>query len=174
MYQGAGFFTVGNDGLGEGGFPLVVAENEVHQKTDDDAEHDGPDSAANSEFDAQYPGGENDGQGIDRRSGVKKGRSRADARAHSIDSGKQGQNGAGADGQHRAGDRGHPVGHDLARAGAEIFHHRSLAHENGNAAGDEKGRHQAQQDMLPGIPAGQGKGFGDGAVEAGGSNGQMI
>ena len=76
---------------------LFVAENQMHQQADDNAEHDRADAARNPQTQAENAGGHDDCQHIDRGAGVEKGRRRAKPRAHAINSGKERQHGAGTD-----------------------------------------------------------------------------
>lgn len=49
-----------------------------------------------------------------------------------------------------------------------------LADEYTNGAGDEEGRNQAEQDMLPGIPLDQMKGLQHGGIESGPVHRQIV
>jgi hypothetical protein len=135
-------------------------------RADDDAEHHRAKGAGNAQLRPEDTRSQHDGQNVDGRSRIEKGRGRAQAGAHAIDTREQGQNGTGADRQNRPGHRSDPIGQHLVGPGAEIFHDRGLADENPYRAGNEKGRHQAQQDMLAGIILQQVEGFPDRILQA--------
>ena len=139
----------------------------MHEQADDDTEHDGADGAGDADLQAENTGGEDDGEDIDGRSGVEKGGGGSQAGAHLVDAGKERQDGTGADGQDRSGDGSDAIGEHLVGAGAEVLHNGGLADKNGDGPGDEESRHQAEQDVLTGVPFDQVQGFVDGPVEAG-------
>ena len=122
---------------------FLLAVDQVHEQADDDAERHGSDRPSNAELQAQNPGGQDDRQDVDRRAGVEKCRRRAQARAHLVDAGKQGQHRTRAHRQNRSRDRSDAIGEELVGPGAEILHDRSLADENADGPGDEERRDQA-------------------------------
>ncbi len=93
----------------------------MHEQPDDHTEDDSPHGAGHTDIRPQDACGEDDGQHIDRRTGVEKSDGRSQAGAALPDAGKQRQHRTGTDGQDRAGNAGHPVGEHLAGAGARYF-----------------------------------------------------
>ncbi|VTR65834.1 hypothetical protein DESC_370203 [Desulfosarcina cetonica] len=158
----------GRGGLGR----LLLAEQQMHEQPDDHTEDDSPHGAGHTDIRPQDACGEDDGQHIDRRTGVEKSDGRSQAGAALPDAGKQRQHRTGTDGQDRAGNAGHPVGEHLAGAGAQVFHHRALGDEDRHPSGNEERRHQAEQDMFLGIPFGQGQGLDHRMAETGVIHGQ--
>jgi hypothetical protein len=134
-------------------FLLVV--DQVHDQTDHHAEQDRAHRPGDADLDAENPGGHDDGQDVDGRAGIKEGDGRPQTGAALPDSGEKRQHRAGAHRQDGPGDGGNAVGKDLVGAGPEVFHDRRLGHEAGDGPCDEKGRHQAEQHVLLGIPLGQ-------------------
>ena len=109
---------------------------------------DGP---GQSQFPAQDPGCEHDGQYVDGGTRIEKGCCRSDAGPPCINPRKKGQYSAGADGKHRPGNRGHGIGENFFGGGAKVFEYRGLAHEYGNSARDEKGGDEAGEHMFTGV-----------------------
>ena len=129
-----------------------LRKNQVHEQADDHREDDRADGAGDTQLEAQHPGGEDDRQHVDGRSRVEKSGRRPETGAALVDAGEERQHRAGADRQDGARHRGHRVGHELARDGAQVLHDRALADEDADGAGDEEGRHQAEQHVLLGVP----------------------
>ena len=132
--------------------PLLLQEDQVHQQADDHAEDHRADRPRHAQLPAQHPRRQHDRQHVDRRAGVEERDGRAEPRAAHVDAAEEGQHRAGADGQDRAGDRRHAVGQGLVRLRPEVLHHRVLADEHADGAGDEERGHQAEQHMLPRVP----------------------
>jgi len=64
-------FRYGHLSLGLSGFFVPV--DEMHDQSDNHTERNGPDNPCNSQFQAQNPCREDDGQYVDRRTGVEEG-----------------------------------------------------------------------------------------------------
>jgi len=153
---------------------FLLTEDKGHRGPDDNTQQHRADGPGRSHLRSQDPRRQDDGQDIDRRSGIEEGRSRTKARAHPVNAGKERQDGAGADGKDGAGDRGHTIGQDLVCLRAEIAHHRGLADEHADRPGDEEGRHEAEQHMLLGVPLDQVEGLEDRIVESSRADRQVI
>ena len=138
----------------------------MHQHADNNTEGNCAHGTGDAHFRSEHPGGEDDGQDIDCRTGIEKGRGRSESRAPEIDTGKQRQHGTGTDRQNGARDRGHPIGQDLVGLGTQVLHDRSLADKDTDGPGDEKGRHQTENHMLLRVPLDQVKGFQNCVIEA--------
>ena len=145
----------GGGGLGR----FLLPEHQVHEQPDDDAENDRPNGTRRTDLRPQDAGGENDGQDVNGRPRVEKGNGRPQPGATLPDAGEKGQHRAGAYRQDGAGHAGHTIGDYLVGTGTQVFHHRSLGNEYRYGTGDKKSRDQTEQDMLLGIPLGQGQGL---------------
>jgi len=144
---------------------LLVAEQPVHQRADDDGEHDRADCARDADLHAEDFCGEDDREGIDRRAGVEKRRRRPEPGAHAVDAGEERQHSAGAHGEDRARDRRDAVAGDLRGVGPEVFHHRLLGDEGADGSRDPERREQAQDHVFLRVPLGECQRLGHRPVE---------
>ena len=62
----------------------------------------------------------------------------------------------------------------LEASGPQVAHHRTLADVRGHRTGNQEGRQQAQNDVLPGVPIGQANRLEDRIVEARRSGGNKV
>ena len=131
---------------------LEIAEDEMHEETNDDAEHHRADRTGDAEAGTEDARGEDDGQHVDGRARVEERRRRAEPGAALVDAGEERQHRARADRQDGARDGGHRVRHPLAGARAQVAQHRRLADEQPDGPGDEERRHQAEQHVLARVP----------------------
>ena len=138
---------------------LLLAEDRGHQQADDHAEEHRPHRARNAEFKPEYPCREDDGEHVDRGTGVEEGRSGAEPGAPHVDAGEEGKHRARADREYRTGDRGHGVGDPLLRLRSQVLHHRLLAHEDRDGPRDEERGDQAEQHVLPRVVGHHGHGL---------------
>ncbi len=146
----------------------------MHNGPDHDRKHDGAHAPGNPQFGPQYLGCNDYCHDIDGGAGIQKRNGRAQARPAFVDPAEQRQHGTGADGQQAARDRGHTQGYGLRRLWPEMAQHRALADIHRHRTGNDKGRQQAQDDVLAGIPAGQPDRFEHCIVEAWLPRGQKI
>jgi len=130
---------------------IVLPINKGHDQAGKNGEDDRADRPGEPQLPSQDLGGKHDGQDVDRRTRIEEGRGRPDPRPADVDPGEERQNRTGADGKHRPRDRGHRIGEDFVRLGAEVFQHRGLGNEYGDRPGDEKGGDQAGEHMFAGI-----------------------
>ena len=128
-----------------------MTEQKRHGQADEDAEGNRPHRSGQAHLEAQHPGGEDDGQHVDGRSGVEERRGGAQPGAALVDPREEGQHGAGAHRQDGARDRRHRVGHRPVCPGPQVAQHRLLGHEHRDGPGDEERRYQAEEHVLPGV-----------------------
>ncbi len=144
-----------------GFFQLFLAVNKVHGQADDNTENNRPDCPCNTDFKTENSCGQDYRQDIDGWPGVKKSSSRPKTGSHFVNARKQRQNRTGTNRKNRSRYRCNGVSQNLVGLRSEISHYRRLADKNRDSPGDKKGRHQAQQNMLPGIPLNQMQRFGN-------------
>ncbi len=166
----AGIF--GKDHRRRGPRRVLAPEEEVHEKTDDDAEHHRPHRAGDPHLHPQDARGQDDGEHVDGRAGVEKRAGRAESRSHAIDPREEGEHGARAHGEDGARHRGDGIRHELVRPRAEVAHHRTLAQEHTDRARDQERGDEAEEHVFPRVGLGEEQGLADGVGDSGGVDGK--
>ena len=134
---------IGFRGVGD----ILPAEDQGHDQADADAKGQREDDARQGEIRADGHAGVGQGQDVGGRGEKEKGDGRPQPSALFVDAGKEGHDGAGAHGQHAPRQRRRRIGDVLGRVAPQEARDGLFGHQGRQAAGDEKGRQQAEQDV---------------------------
>ena len=126
---------------------IFAAVEEGHDQPDANAEYDRQDDTGDSDIDAQSDTRVGNGQNVDGRADEQEGDGRTQPGSLGVDAGEQGQDCAGTDSQYESAQRRHGIRNPARGVAAQVAGYGFLGDQGHHGTGDEKGRHQAKQNM---------------------------